>query len=80
VCEDASCTVTIGARSPKTVRSAPGMDGAVAVRTPCRRVRCQARYSRSAEVTSTTLAAMPSSPSSAAAASTSGSTAPLAAR
>ena len=43
VCDAASCTVTTGARSANTVRSAPGMDGGVAVRTPCRRVRCQAR-------------------------------------
>ena len=48
VCEAASCTVTIGARSAKDLprkaeRSAPGMDGTVAVRTPWRSVRCQAR-------------------------------------
>ena len=61
MCDAASWTVTTGARSANALRIAPGIDGAVAVRTPWRRVRCQARYSRSGEVTSTTVAAMPSS-------------------
>jgi len=41
--EVGSRTVTTGARLANTVRRAPGMDGVVAGRTPCRRVRCQAR-------------------------------------
>ena len=76
VCEAASCTVTTGARNGNAARNAPACDGVVAVRTPCRSVRCHALYIRSGEVRSTTCAAMPSSASSAAAAITSGSTRP----
>lgn len=39
--DEASWTVTMGARSGKHMRSAPGLLGAVAVRTPWRMVRCQ---------------------------------------
>ena len=42
VCEDASWTVTRRAVMSKAARSAPGIEGVVAVRMPWRSVRCQA--------------------------------------